>query len=72
MCFAGGYGMNGVDEKFTITVEEEGLAILDKDGGRMRFTAGEALMLLDILRCEEAKLKKMAQDASPISFNIKA
>jgi len=59
-------GMHTMEEKFAITVEEKGLVITGGDGSRIRFTAGEALMLLDILRNEEAGLKKMAQEASPI------
>jgi len=59
-------GMIEMEEKFTIAVEEKGLVIVGADGSRIRFTAGEALMLLDILRNEEAGLKKMAQEASPI------
>ena len=38
--------MEGMNEKFTITVEEKGLIILGGDGSRMQFTAVEALMLL--------------------------
>ena len=62
--------MEGMNEKFTISVEEEGLVILGGDGSRMQFTASEALMLLDILKDEEERLRKMAQDASPISMKI--
>ena len=62
--------MEGMKEKFTITIEETGLVILGGDGIRMQFAAVEALMLLDILKDEEEKLKKMAQDASPISMSI--
>jgi len=62
--------MEGINEKFTITVEEKGLVILGGDGSRIQFTAVEALMLLDILKDEEGKLKEMAQDASPISMWI--
>ena len=62
--------MKGAVDKFTITVEEKGLTILGGDGSTMRFTAGEALMLLDILRNEEGRLKKMAQDASPLPLHI--
>ena len=64
--------MEGIHEKFVITIEEKGLIILGGDGSRMQFTAGEALMLLDILKDEEERLKRMAQDASPISMEISA
>lgn len=62
--------MEAVNSKFTITVEDNGLTILGGDGSKMRFTAGEALMLLDILRNEEGRLKKAAQDASPCPWHI--
>jgi hypothetical protein len=62
--------MEGMKERFTITIEEEGLVIRGGDGSRMQFAAVEALMLLDILKHEEERLKKMAQDASPISMSI--
>ena len=62
--------MEGMNKKFTISVEETGLVILGGDGSRMQFTASEALMLLDILKDEEERLREMAQDASPISMEI--
>lgn len=64
--------MEGMNEKFTIAVEETGLVILGRDGSRMQFNPVEALMLLDILKDEEERLKKMARDASPISMEIRA
>jgi hypothetical protein len=57
-------------EKFTITVDDEGLVITGEGGNRMQFMAVEALMLLDILRDEEEKLKRMVRDASPVSLGI--
>jgi len=56
-------------EKFTIKVTDKGLVIGEK-GNRMEFSAGEALMLLDILKNEEIELRKMAESASPMSLNL--
>ncbi len=57
-------------EKFTINVTDNGLDIFS-DGERvLHFTAGEALMLLDILQTEEANLKRMADEASPAPIKI--
>ncbi len=57
-------------EKFTIKVTDNGLDIFS-DGERiLHFTAGEALMLLDILQTEEANLKRMADEASPSPIRI--
>ncbi|MGD2124681.1 MAG: hypothetical protein PVG99_01285 [Desulfobacteraceae bacterium] len=63
--------MEGTREKFTISITESGLKIRDEDGKCLSFTAGEALMLLDILREEEPKLKEIADAASPIPMRIK-
>jgi len=62
--------MEGVKEKFTIEITDGGVVILSGEGVRLEFTAGEALMLLDILRNEEPKLKKAAEEASPIPISI--
>lgn len=64
--------MEGIIEKFTIKVTGEGVEILSRDGKRMHFSAGEALMLLDVLRNEEPKLRQMADEASPIPIRIKS
>ncbi|MCP4681972.1 MAG: hypothetical protein GY864_06550 [Desulfobacterales bacterium] len=63
--------MDGMKEKFTIKMTDKGVAFLDKDGNRLDFTASEALMLLDILRSEETKLKEMAEQAAPVPIKIK-
>ena len=63
--------MEGIREKFTIKVTESGVVMIGGEGERLHFTPAEALMLLDILRNEEAKLKKMAEEASPIPIKIK-
>ncbi len=57
-------------EKFTIKVTDNGLDIFS-DGERvLHLTAGEALMLLDILQTEEVNLKRMADEASPAPIKI--
>jgi hypothetical protein len=66
-----GEPMEGIREKFTIRITDNGVAIVSGEGERLRFTAPEALMLLDILRNEQAKLKKMAEEASPIPIKFK-
>ena len=57
-------------EKFTIKVTDSGVAVIGEKGDRMEFSAGEALMLLDILKNEEVELRKMAESASPLPLNI--
>ena len=53
-----------VREKFTVKITESGLVIVaaDECGEKhLHFTAGEALMLLDILKNEEEGFKQMAE-----------
>jgi hypothetical protein len=57
-------------ERYRITVGDAGLEILSSQGNSLSFTAGEALMLLDILRNEEEKLKTLADKASPMPVRI--
>jgi hypothetical protein len=57
-------------ERYRITVGDAGLEILGSQGNSLSFTAGEALMLLDILRNEEEKLKTLADKASPMPVRI--
>ena len=57
-------------EKFTIKVTDRGVVVIAENGNRMEFSAGEALMLLDILNNEEAELRKMADAASPMAVKI--
>ena len=57
-------------EKFTIEVTDDGLEIFRGVKRALHFTAGEALMLLDILQNEEANLKRMADEASPAPMRI--
>ncbi len=66
--------MEDMKEKFTIKVTDRGLLIdaCDDEGEkRLRFTAGEALMLLDILKNEESKLQEMADASSPMPLHIR-
>jgi hypothetical protein len=58
-------------EKFTIQITETGVVIRSGEGGILRFTAAEALMLLDILQNEESKLKEVALEASPMAMRIR-
>jgi hypothetical protein len=62
--------MKGSEERYRITVGDAGLEILSSEGNSLSFTAGEALMLLDILRNEEEKLKTLADKASPMPVRI--
>ena len=57
-------------EKFIFEVTDDGLDIFSKGERVLHFTAGEALMLLDILQTEEANLKRMADEASPLPIRI--
>jgi len=57
-------------EKFTIDVKNEGITIKGEKGQHLFFTPVEALMLLDILKAEEATLRNLADEASPVPFKI--
>ena len=57
-------------EKFTIEVTDTGLDIFCGKERALCCTASEALMLLDILKNEETKLKRMAEEASPFPIGI--
>ena len=63
--------MEEAAEKFTIRVTDRGVVITGKEGNSMEFSAGEALMLLDILKDEEAELRKIAEETSPLPIKIK-
>jgi len=62
--------MEEVRERFIIEITEKGLVITGGKGLNLEFTAGEALMLLDILTEEEQRLRNMAQEASPAPIKI--
>jgi len=57
-------------QKFTIEFKDEGMTIRGSEGQHLFFTPIEALMLLDILKAEEVKLKNLAEEISPIPFKI--
>jgi len=63
--------MEAIAEKFIIRVKDRGVIITGKEGNSMEFSAGEALMLLDILKEEEAELRRIAEEASPSPIKIK-
>ena len=58
--------MENSSERYVITVGDAGLEIRDSTGNALSLTAAEALMLLDILKTEEEKLRQMADQASPM------
>ena len=58
-------------EKFTIEVKDSGVMIDSGEGQSLFFTPIEALMLLDILKAEEVRLKNLADKASPLPFKIR-
>jgi hypothetical protein len=57
-------------EKFTIEVKDSGVMIHSGEGQSLFFTPIKALMLLDILKAEEVKLKKLAEERSAVPFKI--
>jgi len=62
--------METMTEKFSITITDGGELILRDRKNRLHFTAGEALMVLDILKREEANLRNMAEEVSPIPIRL--
>ena len=62
--------MKQARERFTISLNEEGLEIRGREG-TLRFTAVEALMLLDVLKEEEAGLQAAAEKAGPLRLRLK-
>ena len=63
--------MQGMKEKFTISLTSEGVEISSNEGGSLSFTALEALMVLDILQEEEPNLRRMADAVSPLPMRIR-
>ena len=55
-------------ERYSITVGDDGLEIRNSEGKALSFTAAEALMLLDILKNEEERLRLVAEKTSPPPF----
>ena len=62
--------MDKFTEKFTIKVTDSGVIVIGEEGNRLKFSAGEALMLLDVLKNEEVELRKMAEEKSPTPVKI--
>ena len=63
--------MSEIKENYTIEVTDEGLDISQGGQRLLHLSAGEALMLLDILQTEEPNLKRIADEASPAPMRIK-
>ena len=59
-----------IKKKFIIQMTEEGMEISSGRGRRLRFSACDALMLLDILKAEEENLRRIADEASPLPMRI--
>ena len=62
--------MEGITEKFTIKITDSGIIICSGEEKCLQFTAGEALMLLDMLKNEEQNIRKMAEEALPLPIKI--
>ena len=62
--------MDKSTERYRITIGDGGLEIRSSEGNTLSFTAAEALMLLDILKSEEKKLRVLADQASPMSVRM--
>lgn len=62
--------MEDTTEKLRITITDRGDVIFSDRKKTLHFTAGEALMVLDILKSEEAKLRRIADEASPIPIKL--
>ncbi len=58
-------------DRFTIGVSDRGLDIRNPEGKGVTLSASEALMLLDILKNEEAELRRIADSASPMPMRIR-
>ena len=62
--------MKQMREKKTIEFTEFGVIIKDSSQTVLKLSAGEALMLLDILKNEEDQLRNMVREASPIPITL--
>lgn len=60
-----------IKERFVIRMTDEGMEIASGKRRPMRFTACEALMVLDILQQEEHNLRKIADEASPLPVRMR-
>lgn len=59
-----------IKERFIIQMTDEGMEISRGKGQRLRFSACDSLMLLDILKAEEENLRRIADEASPLPMRI--
>jgi len=59
-----------IKERFIIEMSSEGMEISSGKQRRLRFSACDALMLLDILKAEEENLRRIADEASPLPVRI--
>ena len=59
-----------IKERFIIQMTDEGMEISRGKGQRLRFSACDSLMLLDILKAEEENLRRIADEASPLPIRI--
>jgi len=58
-----------VRDRFTMKITDRGVDIIDSRKRIMHFSALEALMLLDILKNEEPRLRETAEEARlPVSL----
>ncbi|MBN2125221.1 MAG: hypothetical protein JW821_13060 [Deltaproteobacteria bacterium] len=57
-------------EKFVIQMTKTGMMIRSRRGEKLRFTASEALMLLDILTEEKESLEAIARESSPLPMRF--
>jgi hypothetical protein len=57
-------------EKFIVRMTRTGMTLQGGDGSRLRFTASEALMLLDILLEERENLEVLARKSSPLPMRF--
>ena len=62
--------MQGAREKITIRVSEQGVRISTDKGECLDLTAVEALLVLDILKEEEGRLRSIADSKSPLPFRV--
>lgn len=62
--------MNKATEKFSVVFTDRGVLIQDIRKRTLKLSAGEALMILDILKNEEYSLREKAKADSPFQINI--
>jgi hypothetical protein len=57
--------MHDTVETLTVKVNDQGVILEHADGSILRLSATDALLLLDILEAEQARLKKLIRKKSP-------